>query len=89
MIRKRSPKMAKLYKDERVPLVKRLLAERTNCQRCGVARSQDIHEVKTRARGGSITDINNLRAVCRKCHNWITGNPQEAHDTGWLKWSWE
>lgn len=89
MIKPRSAKTAKLYKEHRVPLVKRLLAERTACERCGIAKSVDIHEVKSRARGGSILDESNLRAVCRKCHNWITCNPQEAHDTGWLKWSWE
>jgi hypothetical protein len=48
MIRKRSPKMAKLYKEQRVPLVKRLLSENPTCQKCFSARSQDVHEVKSR-----------------------------------------
>ena len=89
MIRKRSQKMTKLYKDQRVPLVKRLLSENPTCQKCFSARSQDVHEVKSRARGGSITDIKNLRCLCRPCHNWITSHPEEAHAQGWLKWSWE
>jgi len=81
--------MAKLYKDQRVPLVKRLLSENPTCQKCFSARSQDVHEVKSRARGGSIIDIKNLRCLCRPCHNWITSHPEEAHAQGWLKWSWE
>lgn len=85
----RSKKRAKLYRDERIPLVISLLSERPTCQKCMSAPSQDIHELKSRARGGSITDLNNLVALCRSCHNWITTHPKEAHDQGWLKQSWE
>lgn len=81
--------MEKVYRTTRRDLVKKLLSERPACQRCFRERSVDIHEVKSRARGGSITDISNLRALCRKCHNWITSHPEEAHAEGWLKWSWE
>jgi len=89
MIRKRSTKMANLYKNERVPIVKRLLSERPTCQKCMSARSHDVHEIKSRARGGSITDLKNLVCLCRSCHNWVTSHPEEAHAQGWLKWSWE
>ena len=89
MIRSRSKKMAKIYAEQRVPLVKKLLDERTLCQRCQQKRSQDVHEIKSRARGGSILDERNLACLCRPCHNWVTSHPQEAHDEGWLKWSWE
>lgn len=85
----RSKKRAKLYRDERIPLVIALLIERPTCQKCMSAGSQDIHELKSRARGGSITDLNNLVALCRSCHNWITQNPKQAHEQGWLKQSWE
>jgi 5-methylcytosine-specific restriction endonuclease McrA len=85
----RSKKKERVYAEVRRPLVAQLLNERPNCQRCQTNPSQDIHEVKTRARGGSITDIENLRAVCRPCHNWITTNPKKALETGWLKNSWD
>lgn len=51
--------------------------------------SQDIHEVVSRARGGSITDVSNLMAVCRPCHDWITRNPAAAETLGLAKHSWE
>ena len=88
-IRPRSKKMEVLYATKRRNLVKRLLAERPICQRCLSDRSQDIHELKSRARGGSITDLDNLVALCRTCHNWVTQNPKEAKEQGWLKNSWE
>lgn len=88
-IKPRSKKMEMLYATKRRNLVKRLLAERPICQRCLSDRSQDIHELKSRARGGSITDVDNLVALCRTCHNWVTQNPKEAKEQGWLKNSWE
>ena len=89
-IRPRSKKMEMLYATKRRNLVKRLLAERPICQRCLSDRSQDIHELKSRSRGGKIVDdIDNLVALCRKCHTWVTQNPKQAHEQGWLKHSWE
>jgi len=88
-IRPRSKKMERLYATERRSLVKKLLDERPYCQRCLSDRSQDVHELKSRARGGSITDESNLVCLCRKCHNWITTNPKLAQEQGWLKNSWE
>ena len=68
-------------------IVAEVLAERPYCQagprirdekhRCGNL-STDCHEPLTRARGGSITDKNNILAVCRACHDWIHRNPAEA-----------
>lgn len=88
-IRYRSKKMEHLYATERRALVQQLLTERPVCQRCRKSVSQDIHELKSRARGGSITDIENLVAICRDCHRWITDNPKMAAQQGWLKHSWE
>lgn len=88
-VRPRSKKMETLYATKRRNLVKRLLAERPICQRCLSDRSQDIHELKSRARGGSITEIENLVALCRKCHQFVTENPKIAKEQGWLKNSWE
>jgi 5-methylcytosine-specific restriction endonuclease McrA len=88
-IKPRSAKMEKIYRTRRRNLVAKLLAERPICQRCTNERSQDIHELKSRARGGSITDIENLVALCRNCHIWVTENPKKALEQGWLKSSWE
>lgn len=89
MIRHRSAKMEKIYRTRRRNLVAKLLTERPVCQRCLHDRSQDIHELKSRARGGSIVDEENLVALCRNCHIWVTTHPKEAHAQGWLKNSWE
>lgn len=88
-IRQRSAKMEKIYRTRRRNLVIKLLAERPTCQKCSNDRSQDIHEIKSRARGGSITDEDNLVALCRNCHNWVTQNPALAKEQGWLKSSWD
>jgi 5-methylcytosine-specific restriction endonuclease McrA len=88
-IKHRSAKTEKIYRTRRRNLVAKLLAERPICQRCANERSQDIHELKSRARGGSITDIENLVALCRNCHRWVTENPKQALEQGWLKSSWE
>jgi len=83
VIRKRSKKTAKLYRDQRVPLVKRLLSEIFDCERCG-QRSQVVHERLTRARGGSITDPSNCVVLCNPCHDWIHAHPRQATQEGWL-----
>jgi hypothetical protein len=48
----------------------------------------DVHEIKTRARGGSITDIDNCLALCRGCHRFITDNPAFALEHGFVVHSW-
>lgn len=67
--------------------VKKLLEERMACE----ARIQgctwyptDVHEIKTRARGGSIVDPENCLALCRNCHTWITENPAWALENGFV-----
>ncbi len=80
--------MAKKYVERR-KLVVEMLAEFPLCERCGVKASTEVHEVLSRARGGSILDKSNCRALCHDCHFWVTTNPIEAHDQGWLKNSWE
>lgn len=54
------------------------------CAKCG-ARADDIHELRSRARGGSITDPENCVPVCRPCHSWITEHPIEATAEGWMR----
>lgn len=91
-LRFRSEKTARLYAEERVPLVQRLLEERPVCEAhlegCA-GRSTEIHEVKTRGRGGSILDPDNCRALCHPCHSWVTDHPAEAHELGLVAHSWE
>ena len=82
-VRKRSKKTATLYRNERVPLVKRMLEECPSCQRCGY-RGQVVHEKLTRARGGSITDEANCVVLCNDCHQWVHGHPAQAAMEGWL-----
>ena len=74
---------------ERTAAKRRLFAKHPRCQRCHVRPSEHAHEVKTRARGGSITDLANMRALCFDCHRWIHHNINAATAEGWLANSWE
>lgn len=81
--------MERLYRKERRPLVAAFLDDHPVCAKCCQARAVDVHELKSRARGGSITDRANLAALCRRCHEWITTHPAEAEGQGWLVRSWQ
>lgn len=87
-IKPRSKKRISMYVERR-KLVVEILKQHPQCQRCATKKSTDVHEVKSRARGGSILDRDNCVAVCRPCHSWITTHPRKAHEEGWLKMSWE
>ena len=98
-MRSRSKKKQREYVERR-KLVKRLLEEHPYCQACPVfaehdgeytyvrSGSVDIHELKRRSQGGSITDESNCMAVCRKCHQRIGDHPQLAFHLGLAKQSW-
>lgn len=98
-MRARSKKQEALYVLRR-PLVARLLEERPWCEACPVfaahdakvtyvrQRSRDIHELQTRARGGSILDERNLLACCRPCHSRLTAHPALAEELGLMLPSW-
>jgi 5-methylcytosine-specific restriction endonuclease McrA len=64
------------------------LDDRPVCERCDRQRSTDVHELKSRARGGSIVAEANCRALCRGCHDFITTNPSAAEAEGWSLPSW-
>lgn len=89
--KKRSPKRELVMVQRRI-LVEEQLKLRPVCEArmpdCDYD-AVDIHEPLTRARGGSILDVNNTLAVCRQCHIWIHDHPKEAHVLGFLKHSWE
>jgi 5-methylcytosine-specific restriction endonuclease McrA len=87
-MRFRSKKTERKYRERRT-LVQQMLDEKPMCERCHAARSVDIHEVVSRARGGSILDPRNLVALCRQCHQYITEHPAIAEAEGWSRHSWE
>ena len=88
-LRSRSRRLAALYREIRVPLVRRLLAERPRCEaRFSLActgQSMDCHEPLSRARGGSITDETNVMCVCHPCHDAIHRNVAEAERRGFTQ----
>jgi len=45
-------------------------------------RATDAHEVISRARGGDPTDADNIRLICRACHDWVHDHPVEATELG-------
>ena len=46
--------------------------------------ADDLDEILSRGRGGSITDPANTNPACRWCHTQKTGNPAEAERRGFL-----
>lgn len=88
-MRYRSKKMQRLYAKERIPLVKAMLEDGTWCARCQAKQATEVHELKSRARGGSITDPDNCVPLCHECHRWVTENPKQAREDGWLLNSWD
>lgn len=87
-LRPRSQRMERTYRERRL-LVAALLDAHPMCQRCGQARSTEVHEVLSRARGGSILDPDNCVALCHDCHAWVTTHPAQALAAGWLRSSWD
>lgn len=87
-LRARSRKREAIYRERR-PLVARLLADQPTCQRCLTRPATDVHEIVSRARGGSILDVENLACLCRTCHDYITTHPAQAAEEGWSRGSWE
>lgn len=87
-IRGRSKKTAKVYRDERIPLTQKMLAEHPECgirwdDRCrGMADA--LHEILSRGRGGSITDEANCIPACNPCNEAVSSNPAEAEKRGFL-----
>jgi hypothetical protein len=75
---------------ERAKVVAGLWPERPRCARPGCPRlADDVHEILTRARGGSITDPENFAPLCRACHDEATNEAPWAYEFGLLVHSWE
>ena len=88
-LRQVSAKRAKLNR-ERAVFVERVLAMRPRCEVCPLVNpptvrpAVDVHEIVTRARGGSIVDAANVATTCRQCHDWVHANPAKATEFGLL-----
>ena len=54
---------------------------RQSCNR----RADDLHELLSRGRGGSITDEANVTPLARECHDEITLGPDWAYAAGLIK----
>lgn len=88
-MRFRSKKRERQYRQRRT-LVEQILDERPVCERCSAARSTDVHEVIRRSQwSAGILVSENLRALCRRCHIWVTEHPKQAVEEGWSAWSWD
>lgn len=87
-LRRQSPRRRQEHRT-RIAYLEAIEADQKDCERCHRERATDCHEVLTRARGGSITDPANFRYLGRKCHDWITTHPLEAHAEGYVIHSWE
>ena len=85
-IRSRSPRTARVYQQERRPLVARLLAERPWCEirwdRGCQGQSADVHEPRMRSRGADICDPAGCVTACRHCHDQVHANPAAATEKG-------
>ncbi len=92
-LKPRSDKMTKLYRTQRVPLVKEWLSISQVCEvgpkiraikpdhpKCKPATC--LHELKKRSAGGSITDPRNLLRSCIFCNGYIEDWPDLAWQAG-------
>ena len=70
---------------ERARVLAALLAANPMCRRCHVRPAVDGHELTPRSKGGSVTDPENIRMVCRTCHDAIHAHPLQARAEGWLR----
>ena len=85
-LKPRSKKMAKVYKDHRIPLIEELKAEGLGCEVCPILRRkgiethcageiQGIHERRKRSSAGSLIQRGNLLASCNWGNEFIEQEP--------------
>lgn len=72
---------------ERTAALRPLREAQSWCSRCGVTGvGLDGHELLSRSRGGSITDLENIVLLCRTCHDDVTFRHHEIPDADqWIK----
>ena len=80
-IRSRSKKRQAEFRERKAMLME-AYGKTPRCFVCG-GMADDAHELLSRARGGSITDPENVRPVCREDHRRITENPAWAEENGY------
>lgn len=51
-------------------------------------RSTEVHELLSRARGGSIVEDANVASLCHGCHAWVTTEPRLAAVAGLSRSRW-
>ncbi len=51
-------------------------------------RSVEVHELLSRARGGSIVEDANVASLCHRCHHWVTTEPRLATMAGLQRSRW-
>jgi hypothetical protein len=87
----RSKKMAKFYKEVRVPYVKQAVGN--GRKPCAIQSPdcthfvQSVHERLTRARGGGIMKVHqeeNLVPCCFSCNSYVSEHSIWAEEQGWL-----
>src|ERR1035438_1328174 len=72
----------------RAAVIAGLYPERPRCD-CGCGRlADDVHEILSRARGGSITDGANFAGVAPVCHNATTDEAPFGYELGLSVHSW-
>ena len=93
-IRQRSEKRKKFMRDERVPLIEKLIKAGVRCEigpvlaQAGLpvqctGEIQGIHERRKRSAGGSLTKAENLIPSCNSCNGFIEDEPEIVrHYTG-------
>jgi hypothetical protein len=85
-LRPRSAKRAKWQREERIPFVEQILAERPWCEIAWdegcTGRATDVDEIRLRSAGGSATDPANTQTACRHCHRLTHRGPEEAERRG-------
>ena len=84
--RERAKMLAEKPRECSVEKMKRQRSDMQKWPECGG--QLDGHELLSRARGGSITDPENVVMICRNDHRYLTDHPAEAERLGLAKRRW-
>lgn len=94
-MRSRSKATAKLYREQRVPLIEAMIERGDMCEACPkiytfyphmftpahpLHKAQTLHELRKRSANGSIVNPLNLMPVCNWANNWVETWPLESKE---------
>jgi len=86
----------KVAQRELTPVKQQRVADHPNCEAAlediCTRQSFDADHVLPRGRSGSdedLTEYENLRALCRACHDWLGEHPKEAANLGMRLHAWD